>query len=73
MENTKNIQKKKKRKSILDPYYNEINELVILGITPPNITKIINNKLSGEKQLTEAGYRKYIKTKLNITQKEAFP
>jgi len=61
--NTLINKERKKKKSILDPYRDEIDEFVKIGISAVAISKIINNKIGIE--LTPNNYRHYIKTRLN--------
>jgi hypothetical protein len=53
---------RKQKKSILDPFKNDIEYLISIGITVPNIAKIMNEKTPI--RLVEQTYRKYIKTRL---------
>ena len=56
MEEIKN--KRKPKKSILDPYKDRIEYLVKLGITVPNITKLMNEEVPVK--LSETAYRHFI-------------
>ncbi len=56
------IKKRKQKKSILDPFKDEIEYYVGIGITVPNITKLINEK--APIRLSETTYRHFIKSKL---------
>jgi len=57
------VKKKKKRKSsILDPFAEDIRYYVNLGITVPNITKLMNEKTPVRLSIT--AYRHFIETRL---------
>ncbi len=58
----KDKKERKLKKSILDPFKDEIKYLVDLEITVPNIAKLMNEKTPIK--LVEQTYRKYIKTRL---------
>ncbi len=57
------IKKRKQKKSILDPYFNEIKYYVSIGITVSNIAKLINEK--APVKLTVENYRNFIKKRLS--------
>lgn len=53
-----NFKKRKQKKSILDPYKNRIEYLVKLGITVPNIKRLMNEEVPIK--LSETAYRHFI-------------
>jgi len=55
---------KKQKKSILDPFYAEIKYYHDLGVTVPNIARIMNEKTPVK--LDTSTYRYFIKNKLGI-------
>jgi septation ring formation regulator EzrA len=54
---------KRNRASVLDLYEEDMKRLAAIGVTIPNIAKIINDKLPGHMRFSEAGVRSYIKRK----------
>lgn len=51
---------KKKKVSILNLFENEIVDLYNLGVTTPNIAKIINVKLPENSKVSESGFYQWI-------------
>jgi hypothetical protein len=64
-------EKRKTKPSILDMHADEIKQLVTIGVSVPNITKIINSKLPEFVHFSEAGIRSYIKRRGFVPQTEA--
>jgi len=64
MENVNNneIKKRKQKPSLLDPFRDEIKYYYDLGVTIPNITRIMNEKTPVK--MSSTAYRHFIKTKL---------
>jgi len=56
------IKKRKQKKSILDPFKNEVEYLYNIGVTLPNIARIVNQKTPIE--LTTTAYRNFIQTRI---------
>jgi len=59
-----NKKERKQKKSILDPFYSEIKYYYDLGVTVPNIARILNEKTPVK--LDTSTYRHFIKNKLGI-------
>jgi septation ring formation regulator EzrA len=55
--------KKRGKPSLLDMYEEDMKQLAAIGVTIPNIAKIINDKLPEHMRFSEAGVRSYVKRK----------
>ena len=66
MKNTQQVNSKnttrKRKPSLLDPFLEDIKYYVELGVTVPNITKIVNVKTPVK--LSSTAYRHFIETRL---------
>lgn len=54
---------KQGKPSLLDMYEEEMKALSKIGVTIPNIARIINDKLPEHMRFSEAGVRSYVKRK----------